>query len=459
MAVELSTVLAVGERLRRCASRAAAGNPLSRDPWTAPAAWQASTAYIRGQVVSNSNNWYVCCTAGTSASSGGPTTVDSGNAITDGTAAWTWLGGAEVTADDAKAPVLTTTTSNPAGLTNFNYPGTYPGEFRAYGCTPAVVSTFNWALNVLTSKAATVDTGKGASVAFVTDDLKFAVAVGSGSANVRFIIDGRYYSVSGTPNNAATTWYVFDFTGKGVRKPRTVIVESPQGSFTFLGVAVSTFGQVWAPDTTDDVRAVFIGDSLYEGSSYGPWLPGGTFPDRVGKLLGWSDCWNLSKGGTGYIATGASSYYTYAERVPQALALNPDVWVFGTPINDRAQSAATVQAAALAAFQAVRAGGSTAPIIVSGCWPINDAAVPTVENAVAAAVTQFADSKTFFIPIYGDAVLPWVTNNSNHGSNTSSTNTAVMIAGDGVHPADVGTTYFAHRFARAVRTSVLPALT
>lgn len=54
------------------------------------AAWAGSTAYTGGSLVTNNGNRYICTTAGTSASSGGPTTT--GTAISDGTAAWDYIG-------------------------------------------------------------------------------------------------------------------------------------------------------------------------------------------------------------------------------------------------------------------------------------------------------------------------------------------------------------------------------
>jgi hypothetical protein len=56
----------------------------------APSAWQSSTAYTVDTLVTNdSGKVYICITAGTSASSGGPT--GTGSSITDGTAAWMYL--------------------------------------------------------------------------------------------------------------------------------------------------------------------------------------------------------------------------------------------------------------------------------------------------------------------------------------------------------------------------------
>lgn len=56
----------------------------------APAAWQPSTAYTLRSFVINNANRYELVTAGTSASSGGPT--GTGAAITDGTCVWCWRG-------------------------------------------------------------------------------------------------------------------------------------------------------------------------------------------------------------------------------------------------------------------------------------------------------------------------------------------------------------------------------
>jgi hypothetical protein len=58
--------------------------------WLAPA-WAADTAYLAGHLrLNDTDKIYECVTAGTSASSGGPTGTGSG--VTDGTAVWNYLG-------------------------------------------------------------------------------------------------------------------------------------------------------------------------------------------------------------------------------------------------------------------------------------------------------------------------------------------------------------------------------
>ena len=67
---------------------------------TISAPWQASTAVIVGQYVTNGGNSYICTTAGTTASSGGPT--GTGTGIDDGSAVWSYsAAGADYTLGNA----------------------------------------------------------------------------------------------------------------------------------------------------------------------------------------------------------------------------------------------------------------------------------------------------------------------------------------------------------------------
>lgn len=451
-----------GAKLRRLARDADISNALINAPWTVPAAWVAATAYVVGDTVSNSGSWYVCAIAGTSAGSGGPTSTTTGNTITDNTAFWTYLGGPTIAASDANAATVTTSTSGtPTGLTNLFGCTTFPSLFKITGGYSSVFSTSYWNIKTFDQKVGSTAT-IGGEITFETDAPKFAVGFTSGTNAVRVVIDGRYHTISSqTPAAGATpNWIIFDFGTTSARKRRTVTIEGGKAGFNFAGVRCTSNDMVYAPTTQEDVRAVFISDSLMAGSSYGPFLSGGSVPQRVGKLLGWNDCWNYSIGGTGYVNPGASSYYTYGQRVTEGLTRTPDVWVFMGSTNDtpsNGYTAAQVTAAALAAFQAIRTGGSSAPIIVLGVWPLNNSGVSATETAVQAAVTAFADplGRTYFIPIYADANLPWVTGAWNNTANTSSTNATMYIAGDNTHPADIGTAYLSSRIATAIRTNVL----
>ena len=82
--------------------------------FTVQAPWAASTAVIVGQYVTNGGNSYVCTTAGTTASSGGPS--GTGTGIDDGTAVWSYsAAGADYTLGNA---VLQTGT--PLTMTSFS---------------------------------------------------------------------------------------------------------------------------------------------------------------------------------------------------------------------------------------------------------------------------------------------------------------------------------------------------
>lgn len=68
-------------------------------------AWVGSSAYTVGNRVTNAGNAYQCITAGTSASSGGPTTTAS--SINDGTVVWEFLGVGVAAADVTATSLLT----------------------------------------------------------------------------------------------------------------------------------------------------------------------------------------------------------------------------------------------------------------------------------------------------------------------------------------------------------------
>jgi hypothetical protein len=125
-----------------------------------------------------------------------------------------------------------------------------------------------------------------------------------------------------------------------------------------------------------------------------------------------------------------------------------------------------VTAAVTAGLQAIRAGGSTAPIVVFGLWSLSGALA--TEQAVQAGVSAFVDplGKTFFIPIYQDPAFSWITGSWNYSggawngsaANTTAVNSGAYVSIDGIHPPDPGADYLANRMVRALNTNVLPLL-
>ena len=95
------------QKIRRLLARADLSNPFINQPLAGSSAWQPSTAYVVGQVVSNQRGTYTCTAAGTSASSGGPTGRATGQ--TDSSVTWDYVG-------PQTAPTLTALTADPAYL-------------------------------------------------------------------------------------------------------------------------------------------------------------------------------------------------------------------------------------------------------------------------------------------------------------------------------------------------------
>lgn len=452
------------EKLRRCAAKAERGNFVTNTPLIIPAAWLANTAYVQGDVRSNNGSWYMCITSGTSAGSGGPTAT-TGAAITDNTCSWTYLGGPTVAASDAQAPTISTQNTTPSGLTNYWNCILYPNLFRPVGGYVTTFATNYWKLFTFNSIGATA-TPTNPAVEFYTDAPKFALGVTNAAPSfLRIAVDeGSGYRWLTVDHTAATTgatpnWFVIDYSSVAQRKLRKVRVYAPNlNTFTFAGVRATANDMVYAAPTADSVKAIFISDSLFAGSSYGPFSIGMTTAQQVGALLGWDDVWDMSTGGTGHIATNTGANYNFGQRIADAsnaatIAAADVVNVMGST-NDIGQSGIT--AAVTAEIQAIRALNAGCIINYLGVWSLNNAGVTTVESAVQAGVTAANDSRTFFTPIFADPTIPWVTGAWNNSGNTGSTNAGMYISGDNTHPPDIGTAYLAQRIAKAFKTNVLP---
>jgi lysophospholipase L1-like esterase len=249
---------------------------------------------------------------------------------------------------------------------------------------------------------------------------------------------------------------MIDWTMSSGRRMRRYELETGKSAAQFGCAQTGSSAMVTAAPASDP-RLVVIGDSYNAGSSYGPWLAGGSIAQLLGKRLGWRDTWNLSVGGTGYCNTGAG-LRTFGDRVPQVLALRPDAVLVMGSTNDVGYSPAAVEAAAVAMLRALR-GGTPAPIIVVGVPSINLPGARATEQALAAAVAAIADPLTFFVPVT-TATPPWVLGSWNNavGVPSGTANAALYIAGDDVHPPEIGYDYYAQRIEQAIRAQVLPAL-
>jgi len=222
----------------------------------------------------------------------------------------------------------------------------------------------------------------------------------------------------------------------------------------FWGVLVDPASQVTAPDTTDHLRVIAIGDSITNGGNGFPDLTAIDWPSLAAKTLGWNDVWNSAIGGTGYIAQGTGNAFpNFGQRLQDVCSNSPDLVIVFGGINDGNSSSAQIQAAALAYFQAVRACLPATPLIVLGAWP--GATGPSagriaIENAIQAAVNQSNDPATYFVPIATDPNGSWITGTGNVSVPAGDGNADLYISPDSVHPTNAGIAYLATHIAAAM---------
>ena len=457
----------LGVKLRRLASAASVSNPIINPPLTLPAAWVAATSYTQGTVVTNGGNLYICYAAGTSAGSGGPSGTGAAP-IADNTASWHFYGVPRITANSPTAPALTYSAA-PAGLTSLYNPVTSPGNFYFAGGTPTpgvVVPASQLSFPAVKTGATGGNCGYNDgtscyawSTTFFSDGPSVAIGTNNNNTNpVRIIIDGQYYYDGGDAVSVGNpTWRVLDFSAKGGRKVRRFTVEG-YGNVTFAGVKVDPQSKVWAPTAFETVKVAVLGSSIEGGGNSYPILPTSSWCAQLGKYLGWSDVRNLGLGGTGYIQAGSS--YTYAQHLADVTAFTPDIVIVGGPINDAntGSTQAQIQAAAVSLFQQIRAALPNAIIIAGGNYPAAtgpSAACLAGEAGVLAAVTQFADAKTFFVPIANDAAGTWIDGTGKVTATTGTGNSDVYTSSDGTHPVQMGIDMMALRWATAIRQNVL----
>lgn len=447
----------LGTQLRRLAAAAQISNPVLNTPLGPAPTWAASTAYAIGQIVSNGGYQYICSVAGTSAGSGGPTGQGMGP-IADNTVTWFYYGFSTPSAAAANQPVITQSATVPSGLTNTYAYNANPSPFYYTGGTPHTTGSSMYILwSQTTGTSATApNASNGYIVTFITDATKIAVKTSSGQQTGRYIIDGQYVTISGYVNGTGATpsYDVIDFTNAGARKNRKISVEMNLNN-QFGGVSVAPTEEVWAPTAQDRIRVVWVGDSISASGNSTPALNGAMVPQQVAYLLGWSDVWNDGIGGTGYVATNAGNNYTFGQRIGYDVTpWSPNLVVFLGSINDVGQSG--IQAAALSAYQAVRAALPGVPIIVAGIPPDSpnnggSANITTAESALQAAVTQFGDPLTFFIPINNDATGAWITGTGKVTATNGTGNADAYISSDGVHPTDMGRLYLSRKLAIAIQ--------
>jgi hypothetical protein len=128
--------------------------------------------------------------------------------------------------------------------------------------------------------------------------------------------------------------------------------------------------------------------------------------------------------------------------------------------NDDSFAASTLQADALATFQAYRAALPTVLVIVLGVDAGStgpSAGRLATEAAVKAAFTAWADPNSYFIPVSNDPAGSWFSGTGYVGA-TTGTGNRDRYGQDGAHPNDAGHLFRGRRIADAIRSLVLPTL-
>lgn len=186
-----------------------------------------------------------------------------------------------------------------------------------------------------------------------------------------------------------------------------------------------------AADAAAQMRILAIGDSYTGGSDEGGVGPAG-WPSLIGNDLaaqGYQpEVVTLAAGGSGYVAVGPSGK-TLVDLANEAVGAEPyDVVIFFGSRNDTA-AAAEVQAAATAAFTAVRAAWPETQLLVIGP-PWVDANPPA--NIVDASL-GVEDAATAVGAVWVDPLADgWFTGEFE-----------ALIGSDNVHPTDEGHRYMA----------------
>jgi hypothetical protein len=447
------------------AATAEISNSITEPPLTPAPAWVPNKAYLSGEAIQNGPYQYLCKNSGTSAAAGGPSGTSYAD-ISDGTAAWVYLGPALVNAQNPAAPAVSSVTSVASlGLTQTFSPTSRPSSFVFGGGIPTPSPSFpTWvgfpAVHSTTSgTSGNVGFNNGTdnsfwSASFVTDAPLVAIYIVWGTEPVNILIDGRKLRPGGVKGLAANTYFLLDFAKAGGRKQRTITVED-YGNMWFGGVSVDAASVLFAPPTTDRIRVAFLGSSIESGGNGFPLFGSPSWPEAASKLLGWSDPWNLGIGGTGYINNRQGQYFNYEGHADDAIKISPDIVVVGGPINDINYGATSITAAAVSLFRKLRAALPTTPIIAMGTFPASrgpDAAAVSSEIAIQTAVSQLNDPAIYFVPLISGQDGAVITGTGRVNAPNGNGNADHYISTDGTHLTQMGNDYLAAQTAARIRS-------
>jgi len=411
--------------------------------------WVISTQYYVGNCVTNGGNTYACLIAGLSAGAGGPSGVGSAP-IVDNAVSWAYVGTAPTSM--ANAPTFAVSGSAPGTTTAFtNAANSYGGINGStawiknntwFQCLCGTYSDTSSGMYSLTSSLP--------EFSFMTDDLTPCLVTGSAANCALYILVDDVPITPGliSIGTSGAQYTTITFPFKAARK---ITVSLNSAAIGFSGVQVANTSQCWSPPTTSTpVRAFFVGDSYISGQAqffFGQHIG---IERKMASLLGINDITKDGVGGSGF---SVGTAFNNAARIALIAANSPDVIFCMSSGNDDPSAVGVIQSSALSWMQAARTAAPSATIIVFGSWASSTG--PSVtrlgnEGAVAAAVTQFNDPNTFFVPVCTDTVKSWVSGTGKTSATTGIGNSDIYTGADGTHPVYAGADYYARRMAKAV---------
>lgn len=254
-------------------------------------------------------------------------------------------------------PSTTTQGSTSGGGTGFTCTLQWPDPGWCHinnGYVGGTASTDTQLMNYSPSPGNTIK-NRHISVQFETDDPAPVFGYVSAATNTQLLYDDgagwTKYNQDVLPISGTT---YFTLTFPGARKMRRFKVETgwASGNARYPKVGVNAASVIRPYTEADTLNCVAITDSLFDGNTWEPFSPGFNYANQLGYAMDWN-VWDLSLGGTGYIA-GASQVCPFGLRVPAALAINPDIMLLFGSTNDAAYTSQQEQNAVTACLQAIR---------------------------------------------------------------------------------------------------------
>jgi hypothetical protein len=441
-------------------------NPADRAPLLAPPAWVTSTAYIVGQVVTNTGggagNLYICSVAGTSGATG-PTGQAAATQV-DGTASWQYFGPALTTTSNPLAPTVSfanftscgsasyfwcnaaqTTQKAATGSPNFfTLDGGFWQNNTLFGGTPgmwcyAALGASNTGATTVGGITSNYWANPSGQVTFYTDAPKFMLggavnvnAAGPGGGFVEIddipLSDSPFYNT--TNNNFGL---LIDYTAVGGRKTRKVRLycHSLSGVSTFDNIS-----QVWAYTAPNPYKIGWIGDSISAGSNGGPFGElNYSAMARFCRMCGCESLFNQAVGGMGF--WNVINTYTFQTSAVSFTLYNPDVIILCGNYDDAGATSLQRTSSVITCLTYLRGAFPNAMLLGFGPWGSvqnGSASWLQLEADMQAGFTAMNDPNIFFIPLMNRSTgLPWVTGTGTIAA-PGNGNSSEYVYSDSVHP-------------------------